>query len=83
MYVLGTRVFTTEAQSTQRGWRRKAIFLENFKRLFPPHPLCALCALCGEYTHAVKRTWPNYSEGGFAVVSAALKGRQPLDVMRL
>jgi hypothetical protein len=38
------------AQRTLRGSGEKQFC--SSEKLLPPHPLCVLCALCGEYTRA-------------------------------
>jgi hypothetical protein len=47
------RVFTTECTENTEGMRRKQLF--QLQHCFSPLALSVLCALCGEYTGAMKR----------------------------
>ena len=57
------RVYSPQrTQRTLRGCGEMQS-LKNLQIAFSATPLCALC-LCGEYTHAVKRTWQATREWG-------------------
>jgi hypothetical protein len=64
------RVFTTKGTENTEGMRREAIIQNCFsKNCLPPHPLCALCELCGEYHRARKRGPTNHSRLWLCTVS--------------